>query len=981
MKFAKELEQQLVPEWRAKYLDYKTGKKKVKAISRALQKTTRSPSHPSLQQHNASAHDDQHDRSAGSDGPSPFRRSSSRVDANDPSHIPSTPIRSTGPTPRSPRSGSSRSERQPLRVPGSRFSGVVGSYGSIVPSPPLNAASSDVASLRLPDPAIDPKQDEYSTERDTEQPSIPETPSPVMSRHASTRTATKGMVHRSPATPQKDNKRNTISGPANRRGSLLQRVLSYPEWESPEKRGADESSEFEKRQDEFFAFLDGELTKIESFYQMKEQEAAERLKVLRHQLHIMRDQRTQEVLGAKLARPEKEGTQKSHTFGPLGGLAGFGIRGALTGRHFGKNSKALAELGTPSAALQGQDQDPDRTVTRRDFIRRPEDPTNSDVSYRSAKRKLKHALQEYYRGVELLKAYAYLNRTAFRKINKKYDKTTNARPAQRYMSEKVNKSWFVQSEVTENLLSAAEDLYARYFERGNRKIAASKLRHTINKAGDYSPCTFRAGVLLMGGVLFAAQSLVYAVQNLRNRDGDVKTHTSYLLQIYAGYFLVVLHFLLFCLDCMVWTRAKINYVFVFEYDTRHALDWRQLTELPSFFFFLLGLFMWLNFMSINSMYIYWPVVLIGLTTILLFLPARTLYHRSRKWWAYSNWRLLLAGFYPVEFRDFFLGDMYCSQTYAMGNIALFFCLYAHHWGDPPQCNSSHSRLLGFFSCLPGIWRALQCLRRYADTRNVFPHLLNFGKYTFTILYYVTLSLYRINKVERFQATFITFALLNAVYVSVWDLVMDWSLGNAYAKRPLLRDVLAFRQAWVYYVAMVIDVIVRFNWIFYAIFTRDLQHSALLSFFVALSEVCRRGIWTIFRVENEHCTNVLLFRASRDVPLPYQVSLPPTQVDQQADGVPLEEQQPQAHDVEHGTPSTPGMSVRNRGLSRVGSLLASAHAQDFQRKKRPGQDPGDQPLRGSEDTPDDSTDDEYHDGRASLDDDVIMEELPFHEERN
>jgi hypothetical protein len=27
---------------------------------------------------------------------------------------------------------------------------------------------------------------------------------------------------------------------------------------------------------------------------------------------------------------------------------------------------------------------------------------------------------------------------------------------------------------------------------------------------------------------------------------------------------------------------------------------------------------------------------------------------------------LLAGIYPVEFRDFFLGDMFCSQTYAMG---------------------------------------------------------------------------------------------------------------------------------------------------------------------------------------------------------------------------------------------------------------------------------------------------------------------------
>lgn len=31
-----------------------------------------------------------------------------------------------------------------------------------------------------------------------------------------------------------------------------------------------------------------------------------------------------------------------------------------------------------------------------------------------------------------------------------------------------------------------------------------------------------------------------------------------------------------------------------------------------------------------------------------------------------QFRLLLAGLYPVEFRDFFLGDMYCSQTYSMG---------------------------------------------------------------------------------------------------------------------------------------------------------------------------------------------------------------------------------------------------------------------------------------------------------------------------
>ena len=30
-----------------------------------------------------------------------------------------------------------------------------------------------------------------------------------------------------------------------------------------------------------------------------------------------------------------------------------------------------------------------------------------------------------------------------------------------------------------------------------------------------------------------------------------------------------------------------------------------------------------------------------------------------------QWRLLLAGIYPVEWRDFYLGDMFCSLTYSM----------------------------------------------------------------------------------------------------------------------------------------------------------------------------------------------------------------------------------------------------------------------------------------------------------------------------
>ncbi|KAJ5620776.1 SPX N-terminal [Penicillium lagena] len=909
-----ELEHELVPEWRAKYLDYKTGKKKVKALTRALQKAQRSPYTPSLR------------------APTPAAQGAPRPDNLAPSNS-NKPLDRPRSNTNSRSTPNPRAERQPLRTRKSRPSPHVGnrSYGSIIATPPLHGQGSDAESFELPDPALDPEEEYGPPEGDAGLSNKVKTPSPILPRRA-----TFGDL---PARDESAARRPSLT-----QQHLLRRVFSNAEGASPGKRTQyNYHPDVEKREDEFFAFLDSELSKVDSFYEMKEEEALQRLQVLRQQLHIMRDQRIQEFMAAKRAAKDDEAEMqaRSNGFGKFNDR----LKDTLTGKpRFGKNSEALAEMATPG--LHGRNHD--FIVNRRDFMRR-HDPHSHEVSYRTAKKKLKHALQEFYRGVELLKGYAYLNRTAFRKINKKYDKAVNARPPLRYMSEKINKASFVQSETLESLMVTAEDLYARYFERGNRKIAVSKLRHTIMKSGDYSPSTFRAGLMLMAGALFAIQGLVYAAQHLSSGDSEIHTRTSYLLQIYGGYFLVTFHVLLFCVDCMIWTKSKINYAFVFEYDTRHTLESRQLLEIPSFFFCLMGLCMWLNFSWTNAMYIYWPVVLIGITVIFIFLPARILYHRSRKWWAFSNWRLLLAGIYPVEFRDFFLGDMYCSQTYAMGNIALFFCLYSVHWNNAAQCNSSHSRLLGFFTCLPSVWRAFQCIRRYVDTKNAFPHLLNLGKYIFGVLYYATLSMYRIDRDKRYQASFITFALLNAVYTSVWDLIMDWSLGNPYSKHPLLREVLAFRKAWIYYAAMVVDVVVRFNWIFYAIFTHEIQHSAVLSFVVSFTEVCRRGIWSIFRVENEHCTNVLLFRASRDVPLPYEASAP-VRVTPAVDGgespedMQLQEQPVDAtpflppEDIEHGTPSGTSPRARHRrpsaGVVRVGTALASAHAQDFQRRRLP-----------------------------------------------
>jgi xenotropic and polytropic retrovirus receptor 1 len=218
--------------------------------------------------------------------------------------------------------------------------------------------------------------------------------------------------------------------------------------------------------------------------------------------------------------------------------------------------------------------------------------------------------------------------------------------------------------------------------------------------------------------------------------------------------------------------------------------------------------------------------------------------------------------------------------------------------------------------------------------------------------------------------------------------MDWSLCNPVSPHRFLRDVLAFRRVWVYYVAMVADVVIRFNWIFYAIFLEDIQHSALLSFVISLTEVCRRAVWTIFRVENEHCTNVYLFRASRDVPLPYNLSEPISPApmgEAEPTTLPLAEQSPPlaavAQDIETARSDRLGLGLRarhpklSRTMSRIGTLMTTAHIHDFQRKKRNDPLSGSPVDASSQHLDDDSTDDDEdelnHADEDSHDDDALI----------
>jgi hypothetical protein len=620
-------------EWREKYLNYKAGKKYVKAVARAIHRANGTPylgrrgdvppHTPSITLHSQRLES--------------LRREGQQLDESSPLRNSPAPLGRAKPG-TSIRGSATPSQAIPPRdgreaVENASNGQSPMHYGSFVPSPPSpspTATPTERSTFELPAPAI--KVPSRASDAAKSGETLRRSVSRLALRRSVSMQEGQGQQQRAPDGPLGPD--GTPVTPRERLVRIFSTGSQLARRSSGFNIGLDNLNEVRERERELFAFLDRELDKVETFYKQKEEQAGKRLVQLREQLHEMRNRRIEEIAESKRVK-EQGNSSSSHEDEPESGNGknrATGWMEPIKDKLFGPgpNSKALARMPRTPVMSPGHS-----TSENRDYSRRPVD---RDVPYRTAKRKLKLALQEFYRGLELLKSYALLNRTAFRKLNKKYDKAVNARPPYRYTNEKVNKAWFVNSDVVDGHINVVEDLYARYFEKGNHKVAAGKLR-SFTKRADQSASSFRSGLLVGIGAVFTVQGLAFGADLLLHApDPVMRVRTGYLLQIYGGYFLMLYLFALFCLDCRMWTSNKINYPFIFEFDLREHLDWRQVAEFPSFFLLLFGIIIWLNFSQYGSpdMYLYYPVILIGVSLAVLFFPAPILRYKSRRWFLYAH---------------------------------------------------------------------------------------------------------------------------------------------------------------------------------------------------------------------------------------------------------------------------------------------------------------------------------------------------------
>ncbi|KAJ3290862.1 protein-ER retention protein, partial [Borealophlyctis nickersoniae] len=267
-------------------------------------------------------------------------------------------------------------------------------------------------------------------------------------------------------------------------------------------------------------------------------------------------------------------------------------------------------------------------------------------------------------------------------------------------------------------------------------------------------------------------------------------------------------------------------------------------------------------------------------------PLNIFFRAERMKFLRSVKRIILDGLWSeVPFCDVILADILTSFSRVLGDLQPVFYDLAL---DGSTAEIRHSSIWQSMSplliCLPFLFRLRQCISEYNlshDHSARRRHFANAVKYATSLP--VVLSSFAINflrkrhqreieapgdiNAEEVEAKlnfavgiWIFFATINSLYSLYWDIRVDWALFQPRSRHTFLRSHLHFSRSPLYYLAMILDTLLRLTWtakvaLLYRLVRATVYQDAMPSSVgvdvgLKVLEVLRRWMWVFFRIERE-----------------------------------------------------------------------------------------------------------------------------------
>jgi hypothetical protein len=209
------------------------------------------------------------------------------------------------------------------------------------------------------------------------------------------------------------------------------------------------------------------------------------------------------------------------------------------------------------------------------------------------------------------------------------------------------------------------------------------------------------------------------------------------------------------------------------------------------------------------------------------------------------------------------GELLTSLTRPFNSLTFTVCLVICSNCLEKNQNGKCQRndLPGFLvNLIPFIIRFFQSINRYYYTRMAWPNLANVLRSSLGIFFVIMNWLF----FETNKTLIILIGVIYTFYILFLEIKVDWNLGYFKVKYFFLREKLLY-PVFFYYVALVVNFILRFTWLYNFYIPSDIIRDELKIFIFSILEIYRRTQWSLFRVENENQNNFEKYRTFLEIP--------------------------------------------------------------------------------------------------------------------